>query len=291
LEDNDFGCENLQIFRNGFVIEDFSYEELCELAVLLTRSLRGQINRDHKMFWSWCSFLAHYFKQKVNLFRDVHWIEAFDNMVDLLLAAERPIESIPGHIHVPTERLKYVNSHLISVCLKKHNLARAQSFAVLEGLLRRKASNYVAVDGTVRKFFTIMEPGGNTKTVYSGTKLNRINDGLRLFNQVVTRDRARICPALRSMEGEIIELYPSAPDGLDIIDEWSNDLFHGGDRRQMATPIVVNIICLLVIDEIEPDTYNDTLPDIKKHVELELQNQKLNVFSSSFGAFPPDLPL
>lgn len=46
-EDNDFGCEHFQIFRNGFNLEDFSRDELSLLAILLTRELRGQINRDH----------------------------------------------------------------------------------------------------------------------------------------------------------------------------------------------------------------------------------------------------
>ena len=46
-ENNDFGCEHLQIFRNGFNLVDFNHDELSQLASLLTRELRGQINNDH----------------------------------------------------------------------------------------------------------------------------------------------------------------------------------------------------------------------------------------------------
>jgi len=290
LEDNDFGCEHLQIFKNDFALEDFSHGELCELAVLLTRSLRGQINRDHKMFWSWCFFTAQYFRDKVQLFKDDDWFEAFGGMVDLLLAEERPLSVLPGQIGVATEHLKYVNSHLIAVGFKKHILAGPQALAVLEGLLRRKANNYVAVDGIVQKFFTIMEQGGTT-TLNGGTRMDKINDGLRLFNQLVTRDRGRPCLALRSMEGEILTLFPNAPNGYDLIEKWRNELIHSREYWQNVTPIVVNIICLLVIDEIEPYLYDEALPDIKRQVDQNRRNREETDVVSSWGVFPPDLIL
>src|SRR5207249_3250475 len=55
---NDFGCEQLQVFRNGWSIYDFKQDEECQLIVLLTKSLRGQVNRDHEVLWSWCAFMA-----------------------------------------------------------------------------------------------------------------------------------------------------------------------------------------------------------------------------------------
>lgn len=288
-EDIDCGCEYMQVFRNGFHVQDFSHGELCELAGLLTRSLKGQINSDHKIFWSWCSFVAQYFHEKVELFKDTDWLEAFVSMVDLLLSAERPAESIPGHMQVTKERLKYMNNHLISVCYKKHALAGAQAFAVLEGLLRRKASNYIAVNGIVLKYFTVMGPAGESKTIRTGTRIDSISDNLRLFNQVVTRDRGRSCPAFRLMEGEILNLHPSAPNGYDLFEEWHNDLIHGKDHWQTVTPTVVNTICLLVIDEIAPDLYNGALPDIKKRIQWTLPSRKIDGFMSQSNSFPPDL--
>ena len=34
-EDNDFGCETLQVFRSGYKIEAFSHSELCHLSSAL----------------------------------------------------------------------------------------------------------------------------------------------------------------------------------------------------------------------------------------------------------------
>lgn len=288
LEDNNFGCEHLQIFRNVFNIEDFSHEELCEMAVLLTRSLKGQINRDHKIFWSWCSFLTQYFHKQVSLFKDVDWVDAFGSLLDLMLAAERPLSNIPV-IPATTERLKYVNKHLIAVCFKKHALAGAQSFAVLEGLLRRKASDYVDIDGKVQKYFTIMEPGGEKKQINAGTRMTGINDGLRLFHQLVTRDRDRPCNMLRLLEGEVVNLCRGVSDGYDLIDNWHNDLVHGREHWQVVTPIVMNMICLLVIDEIEPDIYDGALPGIKRYLDENQRIQDETDIVSDWPVFPPDL--
>jgi hypothetical protein len=280
----------LQIFRNGFTIEDFSHGELCELSGLLTRSLKGQINRDHKMFWSWCSFVAKYFYEQAGLFKDADWVEAFGGLVDLLLAEERPLSIIPGHSGLATESLKYVNNHLISVSFKKHILAGPQSFIVLEGLLRRKAGNYVGIDGIVQKFFSIMEQKG-TKTLSTGTRMGGINDGLRLFNQLVTRDRDRPCSALRALEGEILKLYPSASNGYDLIEKWHEDLVHSRGYWHKVTPILMNIICLLAIDEIEPHIYDEALPDIKRQADQNRRIRDDTDVVSSWGVFPPDLIL
>ena len=73
-EDNDFGCEDLQIFRNDFAIETFAHHELCHLSALLTRSLRGQINKDHKLLWSWCAFTTLNYEEEVDLFADQEWV-------------------------------------------------------------------------------------------------------------------------------------------------------------------------------------------------------------------------
>jgi len=234
--------------------------------------------------------MVQYFHERGQLFKDTEWVEAFGSLVDLLLADERPTSIIPGNTGMATESLKYVNNHLISVCLKKHILAGPQSFVVLEGLLRRKGSSYVGVDGIVQKFFSIMEQKG-TKTLSTGTRMSGVNDGLRLFNQLVTRDRGRPCPALRSMEGEILRLYSNASNGYDLIESWHDDLIHSRGYWHNVTPILMNTICLLAIDEIEPHIYDEALPDVKRQVDHNRQAREYSDMVSSWGVFPPDLTL
>jgi hypothetical protein len=110
-EDNDFGCESLQVFRNGYQIETFSHRELCDLSVLLTRSLRGQINRDHKVLWSWCSFITFELRQQVQMLNDSSWTEAFRSLVNLLLVGWK--EHVAGLQFLAREQeaLRCVNFH------------------------------------------------------------------------------------------------------------------------------------------------------------------------------------
>lgn len=288
-EDNDFGCEGWQIFRSGFAIEEFAHSELCELSVLLIRSLRGQINSDHKIFWSWVSFISYQLRNEVQLFQDGEWIEAFGSLVHLLLAGERHFKAGPGYCYIHGERLKYVNHHLLTLSVKKHLLAAAHAFPVLEGLLRRKCQNYVGKDGIVNNPFTLTEPSGQSKPFGVGHRMNRIDDYIRLFEQIVTKNRGRPCFTLAKVGGEICKLYPSVTDAPEAIDEWRNDLIHGNQYWMDRVPAVLNLICLLVIDEVEPATYDAKLPAIKKILEWQRRATLQSTHRAGWDIFPPDL--
>lgn len=95
FENNDFGCENNQVFRNNLNIETFTHDELCSLSWLLTRELRGQINMDHYIFWSWCSSIVD-LQAVAKGFCSGHWlnddydiVKAFVSVINLILSARR----------------------------------------------------------------------------------------------------------------------------------------------------------------------------------------------------------
>jgi len=293
-EDNDLGCETLQIFRNGFRIEEFTHRELCLLSIFLTRSLRGQINRDHKIFWSWCSSITREFRDEP-LFQDHDWVNAFESLVHLVLANRRHridgrFIAGPGHLEIDKECRKFVNYHLLMVALRKHLLAGPQAFGVLEGLLRRKNKSYVSNEGIIHRPFTVMRPTQHPKT-WSGGRLNRIDDSLRLFEQVVVKDRHRLCSALGSLKDEIAKLYSTTTDVFDLIDSWRNDLVHGNKYWQNRVPVILNIICLLTIDDIEPNIYDSRMNEIRRTLEWQRQNEEGFSLTkqSPWDTFPPDV--
>lgn len=289
FEDNDFGCEGLQVFRNDFQIEAFTHHELCQLATLLTRSLRGQTNSDHKQFWSWCAFLPLHFDNEVGLFLDHNWVQAFRSLVNLMLAATRRFPAGSMFLNRYREALNHVNSHLMNVAMDKQMLGASHGFAVLEGLLRRKSQNYIGNDGIVLKPFQVTDPGVGSKTFEAGGRLNRIRDGLRLFEEVTTRDRNRACPALQDLSTEIAALYPNTGDVFELVDSWRNELLHGQEYWTNRVPIILNLVCLLAIDEIEPAVYDSKKADLKAMANwtVELQKQATPLHPSQI--FPPDL--
>lgn len=292
-EDNDFGCEHLQIFRNKFALENFNHDELSQLATLLTRELRGQINQDHKFFWSWCAFLTSYFQSNVTLFSDRDWGASFKDLINLILASRRHFPVGPVYSKLLNQAMRYVNTHLLETELNKWQIAGPLTFSVLEGLLRRKNAHYVNKDGTVKRSFSISKTGGGTKSFdphgSAGQKwLNRINDSLRCFEENTIIERKRNCPYLQQMKIEIATLYPTPADVYDMIDAWRNDLIHGKEYWQNRVPLLTNLICLLIIDETKPSLYDKKRADMKRKTKWASETR---VWGSRapWDLFPPDL--
>jgi hypothetical protein len=76
---------------------------------------------------------------------------------------------------------------------------------------------------------------------------------------------------LAELKKEIIALYPQAPnsDSYYLIDSWRNDLIHGRKYWSKRVPIVVNLICLLVVDEIVSNVYDSNLDVLQHDLEQE----------------------
>jgi hypothetical protein len=166
---------------------------------------------------------------------------------------------------------------------------------VLEGLLRRKNKAYVNTDGSVKRCFSISDSQKRRKYFdpkgHKGyERINRINDLMRCFEKLVIVDRGRGCPCLQQMKKEIKSLYPSEGDVYDMIDEWRNYLMHGREYWQYRVPILVNLICLLILDEIEPSLYDAWKADMKRTIEWNSRIRKLTTITS-WNLFPPDIDL
>ena len=76
----------------------------------------------------------------------------------------------------------------------------------------------------------------------------------------------------------------------DLIDSWRNDFIHGKEYWQNRTPIIANLICLLVIDEIDPSIYDTKLGGIRLHLEWKNKMGSYgvpNVIPDDL--YPPDL--
>jgi hypothetical protein len=289
-EDNDFGCENLQLIRNGFFLEDFDHDEISKLASLLTRELRGQINWDHKFFWSYCGFLTFHLRE-IDLFKDSNWQHAFASLVNLVLSG-RKWNMWRGDKFANTNSLvaKFINSHLLETESSKWQISGPLAFSVLEGLLRRKNKNYVNTDGKVIKNFSVLDASGSARNLVAGKKLNRLRLSLRCFEQVVVPNRGRPCTCLVETKTEFASLYPLPPamDVYDLIDDWRNDLMHGNRYWMDRVPILLNLMCLLIIDEIDPALYNSKTAEIKKHMEW-MQKTQTQGPRPPWDLFPPDL--
>ena len=285
-EDNE-GWETLQVFRNGYEIEAFSHDEICRLSTLLTRSLRAQVNRDHKILWSWCAFLSSQLTDHVTFFQDLDWSSALRALVNLQLAGWKSPPVGPEFLATREVLQGYVNTHALTLLMDRHLLAGPLAFAVLEGMLRRKNAAYVSRDGIVQTAFNVT--GGYKPKYAIGERLNRINDSLRLFEQVVTSDRGRPCSELASSRREVLALYPGTLDAYDLMFSWRSESVHGAEFWMNTTPVIMNLICLLLIDEIEPSVYGSTVPRIRARLQWEGQVEATTGITAFRGIYPPDI--
>jgi hypothetical protein len=152
--------------------------------------------------------------------------------------------------------------------------------------LRRKNYNYLDKNGKVKKNFQIQI---NNKPYHPGKTVNQISVSLRLFEQCTVKDRKRLCDGLDNMNTEILSLYPAEKDVYELISSWRNDFMHGGDYWKRTTAIIVNLICLLVIDEIDPQLYDAKLEEIGHHIEWREKTQSFADRGNSKELYPPDL--
>jgi hypothetical protein len=292
FEDNDFGFEELQLIRNGFSFVDFTHDELSKLAVLLTKELKGQINWDHKFFWSYCYFLTIYLYPQIDLFRNYDWRQAFADLINLVLSGKKVDKwREAGHTNAYSLATQYVNTHLLEVSSSKWGISGPLTFSVLEGLVRRKNKDYVNIDGSIKSNFSVLDANGGKRPYVIGKRLNSVNDSMRCFEQVTVPNRKRPCTCLSEIKSEFCSIYP-APQGSDVYDviqEWRNDLMHGNQYWLDRVPVLLNLMCLFIVDEIDPAVYDSKRDDLKNHLEWEQKVRDLSGSKAPWDVFPPDL--
>jgi hypothetical protein len=263
---------------------------------MMTKVLKAPLNYDNFVYWTWCGFVANFLKTKSNnvphknsLFNDDDWINAFNAILNILLTR-------PNNLPSSDE-----NYFLLRLDLKRFVIAGPLSYAVLEGLLRRKNSQYVDIEGKVIRYFKLQNKG-NTKVFDlktnkkkgTTTEVNRIKFLFDLFeNWTIPNYRnGRPCIGLDQLKREAITVQPSS-DFNDFIDEGRNNLVHGKEYWQTRVPVILNLICLLVIDTIEPQEYDNMRKDFESFLVTNTSSSGSAVSKSRLLEqdifFPPNI--
>lgn len=263
--DTNLGDESKRIFRNNINIENLNHRELSLLAGLVTRELKAQVNEDHFTFWTWCAHVIHHCRVNLsipmpNWFRnDYELINSFKNIINLILMYKYSDFSIDLFSELAG------GSFIISASL---------SFAVLEWLLRRLNSSFVNNDGSVHTQFSVMYSNGRSRVFKVSQRLNQINDSFRLFEDTTCVNRKRKCSGLAELKKEIFNLYGSTRETYDLLNEWRNVLVHGNQYWSNKIGVILNTICLLMLDIIGPTIYDSKISDFQKYANIKRQNHQ-----------------
>jgi hypothetical protein len=183
-----------------------------------------------------------------------------------------------------------VNTHLLETESNKWEISGPLTFSVLEGLMRRKNKDFANIDGSIRSNFDILDACGKKRSYTVGKSLNRVDDSLRCFEQVTIPKRGRTCTYLSDIKKEFCSFYPppTSSDIYDLIYGWRNDLMHGHQYWIDRVPLLLNLICLFVIDEVDPTTYDSKKDGFKQHLNWCKKARALGS-RAPWDVFPPDL--
>lgn len=109
----------------------------------------------------------------------------------------------------------------------------------------------------------------------------------QINTKIVHHLEQKECLYLEELKKELHSLYtpPIGSDVYQMIDGWRNELMHGNKFWIDRVPILLNVICLLVIDEIEPAFYDSQNTEVKK--DLKWLAQTRNLVRAPWDIFPP----
>jgi hypothetical protein len=288
------GNDAFLLLNNGFSFENLTYDELLRIAVLITREMKAEINNDLKYFWAFSSYIT-YRQNEEKLFKDLDWRSAFCLLINLVLSSKRTPEIMTSdaksilRAREEFDRLlsRGVNAHFLEVESKRWELSAPLAFSVLEGLLRRKNGKVVNLNGIVKRNFTIIKSDGTSKNFSIGKCMNRIGDALNCFEQVTIPKRKRACKHLAELKAELSTFSPQTSDIFELVDHWRNELLHGERYWAPKIPLVLNLICFLMIDEIKPKVYNSKRLEIQRGIKFWFERRGMSM--PEWSLYPPDL--
>ena len=103
----------------------------------------------------------------------------------------------------------------------------------------------------------------------TGKRLNQINNSFKLFEDITCIKRNRKCSGLAELKKEIFNLYGSSSETYDLLNEWRNDLLHGNQYWNNKIGVILNTICLLVLDIIGPTIFDSKISDFQKYTNTK----------------------
>ncbi|MBY8604203.1 hypothetical protein K7N18_05095 [Burkholderia arboris] len=195
--------DRMRLLNNGVDFPDFSLESLCASLAASVKTISptkniSYIHEDHKYMWSWCAqIIAHndteYFSmEEMNLKQLVqalvHTVKAANHQPDFpdRRDFENTYAGVTEFARLRNEALDRVKlpSTVEQLLLCKTEISSYLSFPLLEGILKKRCSEYVDYSGSVKKEFAI----SSGKEFTPDKQINSLGVLLFLYFDVVASD-------------------------------------------------------------------------------------------------------
>jgi hypothetical protein len=262
-------------------IEEMDRQLVHELPALLLPQFRVQPNTyDHKVLWSWTIELV-VMPDTRGWFQDQALQESLELLFRLMLAPRPPSDS----------------THIRTIISQKELIAFVLAFPFLEGLLKYRSSAFVYSDGRVKQPFQLNggPRGGATYDPAGRGTINNLEHLLYLFEeQVATTSMKQLLTEYRSAT----EALTGNPDCYGMLYQWRNDTLHGAAPPGIGSGILLNLICLLILDIVPDASYQTQVGQsiaedraaVTRMAKMSSRGAPIAIDRFPLDFYPPDPP-
>jgi hypothetical protein len=245
--------------------------------VLLRPGLNTIIDHDHELFWSWCGELfagtkATYFMDSEREVKELFGLACRTALAGI---------SAPGRAgwEEQRDRITQMEPNLRDLVTRKHVVLVYLTLPLLEAILRKTCSQFVAFDGEVRSAF---HPRSRSDPYRVGQRCSSMRDLLWLIYDDVAG--AEVREGLDFVRRHLSELEPGK-DPFDVLFRWRNSSLHGETSLPTVGGTVFNFAILVALDAIAAE-YEALRDQIMEQVRWEAQTASSD-FRSPWSYYPP----
>lgn len=271
---------NQYLITKHFKIAHLPLAALQVLPISLTPTLRIETNQDHAELWAWTAELVHNLEADVSLFKD-EVRDQFELLIHLNLSHLGVTPRDNWHMMLNRLTRELAGHHVAQVIAYKFILSGNLSFPLLEGITRRKCSEFVTIDGSIKKAFSL-----SNGTSYSPGKggrnwISSLRDELLLLHEKVASPELQDC--MEEFKRKVSQFHNDGQqDGYQLIYDWRNEALHGEEFWITKYGVITNLICLILLHEIPHDVYSSKVDQIRQIVEWQKKTSR-----PGFGLRPP----
>jgi hypothetical protein len=252
--------EKFRLLANGIVFHELDHECLCAALiglskVLLRPRLNTIVDSDHFAIWSWCGELLLSPRASVFPINQREIKQLFETTLHASLAnCRKPVSS--KEEWQTQNRIGDLQPHHAKYLVLNASLTLVyMAFPLLEALLKRACSHYVAFDGQVRVAFQVQSRQGGYRQYdpqgsYRERQCSSLRDILVLHYTQVAVPRLKI---LLDSFADHIRSLDQTEDHFAVLYRWRNQSLHGTATIQTIGGTVLNLALLVSLFEIEQD--------------------------------------
>ncbi|WP_308364423.1 MULTISPECIES: hypothetical protein [unclassified Microbulbifer] len=276
--------EKYRLLANGVQFHLLDFDSLIASVlglskVILLPGMNSFVVQDHFGLWSWCGEViagagSHYFEPNEREIKSL-----FEACIRASLTHCRKPAASPEE-HMKQSEVEQQLPHNARYFLQDSSLILAYvSFPMLEAILKKTCSEYLRMDGSVKKQFQVMNRAKKPRTYKVSSLCSSIRDELfLLYEKVADKELKTNLDEFRAH----ISSLDSSSDPFDLIYEWRNQSLHGSSNFQTIGGTLLNLCILIALHSMKVE-FGQWIGNILRRCERESDHG----FRASWSFYPP----